>query len=92
MLYIPRIATLVLALTFASAAPAGDKQALPAAGEKAAPPRMLRIGAVAYAPSAVTVFQDLRRYFAKHTWTLPGTRLWPTPATTCCATVRARRW
>jgi phosphonate transport system substrate-binding protein len=66
MLYIPRIATLVLALTFASAAPAGDKQALPAAGEKAAPPRMLRIGAVAYAPSAVTVFQDLRRYFAKH--------------------------
>ena len=26
---------------------------------------MLRIGAVAYAPSAVTVFDNLRRYFAK---------------------------
>ncbi len=34
-------------------------------GEKAAPPRVLRIGAVAYAPSAVTVFEDVRRYFAK---------------------------
>jgi phosphonate transport system substrate-binding protein len=33
-------------------------------GEKAAP-RVLRIGAVAYAPSAVTVFEDMRRYFAK---------------------------
>src|ERR1700733_686874 len=34
-------------------------------GEKAAPPRVLRIGAVAYAPSAVTVFENVRRYFAK---------------------------
>jgi phosphonate transport system substrate-binding protein len=34
-------------------------------GEKAAPPRVLRVGAVAYAPSAVTVFEDFRRYFAK---------------------------
>jgi ABC-type phosphate/phosphonate transport system substrate-binding protein len=33
-------------------------------GEKA-PPRVLRIGAVAYAPSAVTVFEGMRRYFAK---------------------------
>ena len=34
-------------------------------GEKTPPPRILRVGAVAYAPSAVTVFEDLRRYFAK---------------------------
>ena len=33
--------------------------------EKASPPRVIRIGAVAYAPSAVTVFEDVRRYFAK---------------------------
>ena len=32
---------------------------------KGTPPRVLRIGAVAYAPSAVTVFENLRRYFAK---------------------------
>jgi phosphonate transport system substrate-binding protein len=35
------------------------------AGEKTAPPRVVRIGAVAYAPSAVTVFENVRRYFAK---------------------------
>ena len=34
-------------------------------GEKTPSPRVLRIGAVAYAPSAVTVFEDLRRYFVK---------------------------
>ena len=38
---------------------------LPTDGEKATPPHVLRIGAVAYAPSAVTVFENLRRYFAK---------------------------
>ena len=35
-----------------------------AGGEKPSP-RVLRIGAVAYAPIAVTVFEDMRRYFAK---------------------------
>jgi phosphonate transport system substrate-binding protein len=34
-------------------------------GEKASPRRVIRIGAVAYAPSAVTVFENMRRYFAK---------------------------
>jgi ABC-type phosphate/phosphonate transport system substrate-binding protein len=29
-------------------------------------PPVVRIGAVAYAPSAVTVFENVRRYFAKH--------------------------
>jgi ABC-type phosphate/phosphonate transport system substrate-binding protein len=29
-------------------------------------PPVVRIGAVAYAPSAVTVFESVRRYFAKH--------------------------
>jgi phosphonate transport system substrate-binding protein len=43
----------------------GDRQTLPAGGEKAVPPRIVRIGAVAYAPSAVIVFENLRRYFAK---------------------------
>lgn len=32
---------------------------------KAASQRIVRIGAVAYAPSAVTVFENMRRYFAK---------------------------
>jgi ABC-type phosphate/phosphonate transport system substrate-binding protein len=65
MSYIQGIGTVVLTLTLASAAPAGDQRALSTGGEKATPPRVLRLGAVAYAPSAVTVFEDLRRYFAK---------------------------
>ncbi len=65
MSYIPYTGTVVIALTLASATLADDKRALPSGGEKAAPPRVLRIGAVAYAPSAVTVFENLRRYFAK---------------------------
>jgi phosphonate transport system substrate-binding protein len=56
---------LIIAPTLVSATPAGDKQALPTDGETATPPRVLRIGAVAYAPSAVTVFENLRRYFAR---------------------------
>jgi phosphonate transport system substrate-binding protein len=65
MSYMHCIGTVVIALTLASATAAGDKQALPAGGDKIAPPRVLRIGAVAYAPSAVTVFENMRRYFAK---------------------------
>jgi phosphonate transport system substrate-binding protein len=65
MSHIQCIGTVVIALTLASATQADDKRALPSGGEKAASPRVLRIGAVAYAPSAVTVFEDLRRYFAK---------------------------
>lgn len=64
MSYIQCSGTVVIALTLASATLAGDKPR-PTAGEKAVPPRVLRIGAVAYAPSAVTVFDNLRRYFAK---------------------------
>jgi ABC-type phosphate/phosphonate transport system substrate-binding protein len=56
MLYIRSIITLLLALSLASTAPAGDK---------ATSPRVLRIGAVAYAPSAVTVFENMRRHFAR---------------------------
>ncbi len=56
-------AALVLAL--ASSPLAGGERARPAARENAAPPRAVRVGAVAYAPSAVTVFDNLRRYFAK---------------------------
>jgi ABC-type phosphate/phosphonate transport system substrate-binding protein len=65
MPYIPGISTVVIALTLASATLAGDDRVPPTGGEKAAPPRVLRIGAVAYAPSAVTVFENLRRYFAR---------------------------
>jgi phosphonate transport system substrate-binding protein len=65
MSYNQCIGTVVIALTLASAMVVGDKQAIPTGGEKAAPPRVVRIGAVAYAPSAVTVFENLRRYFAK---------------------------
>ncbi len=49
------LSTAIVALTLTPAS----------AGEKTAPPRVLRIGAVAYAPSAVTVFDNMRRYFAK---------------------------
>jgi phosphonate transport system substrate-binding protein len=65
MSHIQCIGTVILALTLASAVQVSDKQAVPAGGEKAALPRVVRIGAVAYAPSAVTVFENLRRYFAK---------------------------
>jgi phosphonate transport system substrate-binding protein len=65
MPFIQYIGTIVIALTMGSATRAEDKRALPASGEKKASPRVLRIGAVAYAPSAVTVFENLRHYFAK---------------------------
>jgi phosphonate transport system substrate-binding protein len=65
MSYIRCIGTVVIALTLAGATLAGDKQTLLTKGEKAAAPRVVRIGAVAYGPSAVTVFDNLRRYFSK---------------------------
>ena len=65
MSYIPGVSTVVIVLTLASATPAADDRVPPSGGEKPAPPRVLRIGAVAYAPGAVTVFENLRRYFAK---------------------------
>jgi phosphonate transport system substrate-binding protein len=65
MSYRQFISTVVIALSLASETQADGKQAVPSGGEKATPPRVLRIGAVAYAPSAVTVFENLRRYFAK---------------------------
>jgi ABC-type phosphate/phosphonate transport system substrate-binding protein len=65
MSYIRALRTILLTLALASAARAGDERAAPARGDKANPPRVVRIGAVAYAPSAVTVFENLRRYFAK---------------------------
>jgi phosphonate transport system substrate-binding protein len=60
------IGTVVMALTLVSAVLPSNKRALPSTDEKATPPRVLRIGAVAYAPSAVTVFENLRRYFARN--------------------------
>jgi ABC-type phosphate/phosphonate transport system substrate-binding protein len=65
MSHIQCISPVVLALILASATLADDKRVPPAGGEKAAPPRVLRIGAVASAPSAVTVFENFRRYFDK---------------------------
>jgi ABC-type phosphate/phosphonate transport system substrate-binding protein len=65
MSYRQFINTVVIALSLAGATQAGDKQAVLSGGEKAPSPRVLRIGAVAYAPNAVTVFENLRRYFAK---------------------------
>jgi phosphonate transport system substrate-binding protein len=62
MSYIQCIGSFVFALTLTSATLAGEK---PTGGEKPSAPRVLRIGAVAYAPSAVTVFENMRRYFAK---------------------------
>jgi phosphonate transport system substrate-binding protein len=59
------IGTVVIALTLASATRSDDKRGPTAGGEKGTQPRVLRIGAVAYAPSAVTVFENFRHYFAK---------------------------
>jgi hypothetical protein len=65
MSHFQQIGTVVIALTLACATLGGDRRAQFTGGEKAVPPRVVRIGAVAYAPSAVTVFENLRRYFAK---------------------------
>lgn len=65
MSYTQRIGSVVIVLALASAAQAGDKRSVAATGKKANSPRVVRIGAVAYAPSAVTVFENMRRYFAK---------------------------
>jgi phosphonate transport system substrate-binding protein len=65
MSYVPSIGIVVVLLTLAGSVRAGDTPVRPAGGEKAAPQRVLRIGAVAYSPSAVTVFENLRHYFAK---------------------------
>jgi ABC-type phosphate/phosphonate transport system substrate-binding protein len=59
------LGTLVFALTLANTAWPEDKRVVPGGTEKATPPRVLRIGAVAYAPSAATVFENLRQHFAK---------------------------
>jgi ABC-type phosphate/phosphonate transport system substrate-binding protein len=66
MSYIQCTHAVVLALTLASATLAGDRRVRPTGHEKAVPAQVLRIGAVAYAPSAVTVFQNLRSYFARN--------------------------
>jgi phosphonate transport system substrate-binding protein len=58
------ISAALVILALADSTRAGDERA-PATGGEKSTPRVVRIGAVAYAPSAVTVFENLRRYFAK---------------------------
>lgn len=65
MSHVQCIGAVVVALTLGSGARPADERVPPAGGKKGTPPRVLRIGAVAYAPSAVTVFEDFRRYFAR---------------------------
>ena len=65
MVSVPRIGAVVLTLTMASATFAAEKGVVAIGGAKKTAPRVVRIGAVAYAPSAVTVFENLRHYFAK---------------------------
>jgi phosphonate transport system substrate-binding protein len=62
--YLPSPLSLTAAVLFLAGSP------IAAAGEKRGDgdstperPRVVRIGAVAYAPSAVTIFEDIRRYF-----------------------------
>ncbi len=59
------LGTVTITLVLAGAVRSDDTRAPAPGGQKATPPRVLRIGAVAYAPSAVTVFENVRRYFAK---------------------------
>jgi ABC-type phosphate/phosphonate transport system substrate-binding protein len=65
MSYIRCTRTVIIALLLASSTRADDKRAQSTDSEKPAPTHVVRIGAVAYAPSAVTVFENVRRYFAK---------------------------
>jgi len=65
MSHLSHISAAVIVLALASLPVAGDERVRPGAREKAAPQRIVRVGAVAYAPSAVTVFDNLRRYFAR---------------------------
>ena len=53
----------VLIFAFAPGISADDR---PAGATAAKTPAVIRIGAVAYAPSAVTIFEGIRRYFDKH--------------------------
>jgi ABC-type phosphate/phosphonate transport system substrate-binding protein len=55
------LGALVLLLAASRTVADGDPRADD--GSKAARPKVVRIGAVAYAPSAVTIFEDIRRYF-----------------------------
>jgi ABC-type phosphate/phosphonate transport system substrate-binding protein len=55
------IGALVLLLAASRTVAAGDCRG--DGGSKEAGPRVVRIGAVAYSPSAVTIFEDIRRYF-----------------------------
>lgn len=55
------MAAVVLLLAASPVAVAGERDGKHNATPK--PPKVVRIGAVAYAPSAVTIFEDLRRYF-----------------------------
>ena len=57
-LFLTAVVLLLAAAPIAAAGePRGDGKSTP---ER---PRVVRIGAVAYAPSAVTIFEDIRRYF-----------------------------
>lgn len=65
MCHVRLIGVLLLALICFISSAAVDGNAQPATpGNKTAPP-VLKIGAVASAPSTVTVFDNMRRYFAK---------------------------
>jgi phosphonate transport system substrate-binding protein len=57
----PFLIAVVLLVAAAPSAAAGERRG----DGKSTPerPRVVRIGAVAYAPSAVTIFEDIRRYF-----------------------------
>jgi ABC-type phosphate/phosphonate transport system substrate-binding protein len=55
------LGALVLLLAASRTVAAGEGRG--AGGPKEARPRVVRIGAVAYAPSAVTIFEGIRRYF-----------------------------
>jgi phosphonate transport system substrate-binding protein len=59
------VATLSALLVAPQVVSAGDYSAS-SCGSKENPARVIRIGAVAYAPSAVTVFDAMRRYFDRH--------------------------
>ena len=55
-----------LVVLFAATRMAGAGEGRADAGSREARTRVIRIGAVAYSPAAVTIFEDIRRYFGRN--------------------------
>ncbi len=60
------VALLIGGLVVPAVSMSGDEKRPAASGDSRPAQQVIRIGAVAYAPSSVTVFESLRRYLGRH--------------------------